>query len=617
MRIRTKLAIAVVLAAVVLSGVVVAGLEVFKGRTASQVHEEVNQSAAQTAGQVDAVVQERVNTVNVYASRPRIARLDRPGPYLDQFVDTTRFYAAQVVAPNGTVIAYRGQIDREQRERIVGQDVSEQPYVSELGANASGFYVSDIQRAETIRGDVLVISALMFHPETGEPSGVFAGAIRIGDEGTAEGEQDVRSEAGSFFIAAKPLQTERQYVEVNGSAENGTVTLLERRRTFDSAIAATATVESTGWTVTVARDRGPLNDRLRDLALAQGFGILLIVGVVAGLGYWEYSMNLSQTERLLDGFSRLQDGDYDYSLSLSAAEEWRQISDGYNALSTGLGERERAIREREQRLGVLNRLLRHNLRNDMSVILSYAEMMPDFEDRERREEAADKIREMGQGLIDHGQKARDIETAMEDAESGTTDIEVASLVRDVVADYEAKFEGVTFTTDLPGEAAAEAIGSLTFAIENLVENAAEHNDADDPAVSVSVEERDGEVLIDVADNGPGIPEHEREVLSAGEETPLEHGSGVGLWLAQWVVEKSGGRLRFRENDPRGSVVTIELSAVGAAEPDNEDANGTADTTDTADRAETEEGDRTTDAGDAESPGEDREAGDIVDEILDG
>ena len=42
------------------------------------------------------------------------------------------------------------------------------------------------------------------------------------------------------------------------------------------------------------------------------------------------------------------------------------------------------------------------------------------------------------------------------------------------------------------------------------------------------------------------------------ETPLQHGSGLGFWLVHWIVTASGGELRFEENDPRGSVVTLCL-----------------------------------------------------------
>jgi len=41
--------------------------------------------------------------------------------------------------------------------------------------------------------------------------------------------------------------------------------------------------------------------------------------------------------------------------------------------------------------------------------------------------------------------------------------------------------------------------------------------------------------------------------------PLYHGSGLGLWLINWIVKRSGGTLEFSENQPRGNVVTIELT----------------------------------------------------------
>jgi len=47
------------------------------------------------------------------------------------------------------------------------------------------------------------------------------------------------------------------------------------------------------------------------------------------------------------------------------------------------------------------------------------------------------------------------------------------------------------------------------------------------------------------------------VLRQPEETSLEHGSGIGLWLAYWSANKSGGQLSFGDQSNGGSV-TLSL-----------------------------------------------------------
>jgi light-regulated signal transduction histidine kinase (bacteriophytochrome) len=84
-----------------------------------------------------------------------------------------------------------------------------------------------------------------------------------------------------------------------------------------------------------------------------------------------------------------------------------------------------------------------------------------------------------------------------------------------------------------------ATSKLEVALRHIIENAAEHNDADSPVVTVrlQVANEGGHVEIVVADNGPGIPPQERDVLIEGEETPLRHGSGLGLWIVNWIVNR--------------------------------------------------------------------------------
>jgi signal transduction histidine kinase len=85
-----------------------------------------------------------------------------------------------------------------------------------------------------------------------------------------------------------------------------------------------------------------------------------------------------------------------------------------------------------------------------------------------------------------------------------------------------------------------------------------HNDVEQE-VAISVTRTDDSVRIAIADNGPRIPEEERNIsISAVEPTPLYHGSGLGLWLVTLILDRSGGRIAFKENSPTGNIVEIEV-----------------------------------------------------------
>jgi len=83
-------------------------------------------------------------------------------------------------------------------------------------------------------------------------------------------------------------------------------------------------------------------------------------------------------------------------------------------------------------------------------------------------------------------------------------------------------------------------------VDNLVENAAEHNDADDPRVAVAVDPREDAVRLEVRDNGPGVPD---DVLADADG---------GLDLVATLVDHYGGELHVSENEPRGTVFAVDL-----------------------------------------------------------
>jgi signal transduction histidine kinase len=103
-------------------------------------------------------------------------------------------------------------------------------------------------------------------------------------------------------------------------------------------------------------------------------------------------------------------------------------------------------------------------------------------------------------------------------------------------------------------------GLLYHVVENAADNAARHNDADEPSVTVTADHRRETaqpLRITVTDNGPGIPDHEIDVIQSGTETALEHGSGLGLWVLSWGLRHLGGVLSFDTTDG-GASVRIDL-----------------------------------------------------------
>jgi signal transduction histidine kinase len=221
-------------------------------------------------------------------------------------------------------------------------------------------------------------------------------------------------------------------------------------------------------------------------------------------------------------------------------------------------------RTREQRLSVLNRVLRHNVRNELDVVLAYADRIDD-------EDLRAEIRDSATDLVDLSTKARQAEDVMTASAGSPEPIDLAVVARAVVEEYRTADRPCTLSLSCPDELVVSSHRSIVRRVlSELVANAIEHADA--PHIEVTVRAGpDGAAELVVADDGPGIPARERTVLDDATETQLEHGSGIGLWFVNWAVTQLGGDLSFSENEPTGSVVTVRLR--GQRKPSAPDPDG--------------------------------------------
>ena len=212
---------------------------------------------------------------------------------------------------------------------------------------------------------------------------------------------------------------------------------------------------------------------------------------------------------------------------------------------------------RERHLDVLQRVLRHNLRNDVNVIVGKAEEISTLADNEEVQAAARTIRETANGLARLSEEAKTVQRVL--GESPTLEpTDITAVIDRVVTACSKEFPAATITTDCPTALLVAADASLRILVESLVDNAIRHNTATTPAVTVTARVVDDATAeLSIADNGPGIPATEREVVTGEQDiTPLHHGSGLGLWLVRWITDRYGGELTIETPDNGGTTVRI-------------------------------------------------------------
>ncbi|WP_255151133.1 PAS domain-containing sensor histidine kinase [Halorarius halobius] len=209
-------------------------------------------------------------------------------------------------------------------------------------------------------------------------------------------------------------------------------------------------------------------------------------------------------------------------------------------------------RRRERQLRVMDRLLRHNLRNDMNVVLGHAEIANEHGD-EQVSESMERVVETVEGLLSTAAKSREILRVLS-TPSERRRVDVASVVRDAVETVRETYPATTVELSVPERLELSTAPELELAIEELLDNAVRHAGTDAPTVSLAVERRDDTVVIAVTDPGPPIPDNEFEMLFEGRASDVNHGTGMGLWVVYWVVDLADGDLSFDRGDGGNRVV---------------------------------------------------------------
>lgn len=221
-------------------------------------------------------------------------------------------------------------------------------------------------------------------------------------------------------------------------------------------------------------------------------------------------------------------------------------------------------RDREERVEVLNRVLRHNFRNDIDVLRAYASGIEEVVDHEQVKEYVDQIRRTADGFLELSEKARTAEQILRNDETQETQA-IRTIIDSVVSDVQHSYTEATFDITHNASDAPVETDVCRLVIRELVQNAVEHGGSP-PSVNISTVYEDDGVTITIADNGPGIPDRVLTPFQPGGETQLQHNHGLGLWLVNWGVRRLGGGIDFKRPADGGTTVCLRL-------PDHGDRTG--------------------------------------------
>ena len=217
----------------------------------------------------------------------------------------------------------------------------------------------------------------------------------------------------------------------------------------------------------------------------------------------------------------------------------------------------RRLERHEQRLSVLNRILRHDIRNDLNVVLGN---VAELRGRECLSEAdRDRlatVERVTNRIVDRAEKARHVQRTL--ADSTIDRIDLRETVADAVAEVRRAHPDAAITADAADAPAVLADLHLRTALVELLTNAVVHGTADARSATVTVSRSDGVVTVEVRNPGRPVPERDRRALRRGVETPLAHGHGLGLWLVKWIVENVCGTLRFPDGGPDECRIAVDL-----------------------------------------------------------
>ncbi len=221
------------------------------------------------------------------------------------------------------------------------------------------------------------------------------------------------------------------------------------------------------------------------------------------------------------------------------------------------------IEQQRDELETLNQVLRHDIRNDLQLITAYGDILDDECETENKQQYINTINKSADHAVELTQTARELSEVMLSDSVEEQRVNLQTILTDEVTEVQASYPSATleFGTEIPSVTLA-ANDMISSVFRNLLKNAVQHNDKEVGEVIVSATDHEDTVTVTIADNGPGVPDGQKEtVFGKGERGLDSSGTGIGLHLVNTLISIHNGDVWIEDNEPEGAIFSVELPTV--------------------------------------------------------
>jgi signal transduction histidine kinase len=304
---------------------------------------------------------------------------------------------------------------------------------------------------------------------------------------------------------------------------------------------------------------------LRQLLLGVGLGAVLIGSLLV---YFIGSTFTRPLERLVDGVRALGKGDFAFPLDVRKDGEVGEVTKAFAGMRESLQHAQQRLlhSERLATIGIMASSISHDLRHPLTAVLANAEFLaePNLSPRQR-EELYLEIRVAVHRLTDLIDSLLELSRPAESLSLTETTIEhsVSRAIELIHAHPE--FQKITLVIASSGVHHAMCDPrKMERVFYNLLLNSCQAVQSKGGHVSVTVENSGSHLEIRVIDDGPGLDMSIRDkVFHPFVSHGKENGTGLGLTIAEKIVQDHSGELQVEQSAPGCTVMRITLPRMEA------------------------------------------------------